>query len=435
MADEEQIVEAHPTKDFFITMLTKDIKLERAIIDLIDNSIDGAKKLKGDDSFEGLKVDVTVNETQFTIKDNCGGFSLDIAKKYAFMFGRPENKDQDIKNSVGRFGVGMKRSLFKIGNYFEVESKSAKDHFQINVDVKAWSDQEEWTFPYENVKDKNGKLGETEGTYITVTQLNSDVLQEFSSETFLNSLKEEIERTLGFYLIKGLKITLNEKPLKESRIEFLESQKLIPYYKEFEVEGVTVKIYAGIGEANLDLAGWYLYCNNRLVVEKDRSNLTGWDGRRLGESKVVKFHVIYAMFRGVVFFSSEDAKKLPMTTTKTGIDSNSLVYKAARHEMIISMLEVIGFLKQLESDTQRADVVTSTNKIDVIELSKKTYNSKFIYPSIESLTDIDEELTTVSFSAKKIEIKKVQSFFKVENNKDAGRKLLDYFLTKEESNL
>ena len=45
-------VNANPTKDFFIQMLTKDIKLERAIIDLIDNSIDGAKNLRGDNNYE-----------------------------------------------------------------------------------------------------------------------------------------------------------------------------------------------------------------------------------------------------------------------------------------------------------------------------------------------------------------------------------------------
>ena len=36
---------ADPTKDFFIHMLTRDIPLERAIIDLVDNSVDGAKNV------------------------------------------------------------------------------------------------------------------------------------------------------------------------------------------------------------------------------------------------------------------------------------------------------------------------------------------------------------------------------------------------------
>ena len=37
-------VHAEPTKDFFISMLTRDLDLQDAIIELIDNSIDGIKR-------------------------------------------------------------------------------------------------------------------------------------------------------------------------------------------------------------------------------------------------------------------------------------------------------------------------------------------------------------------------------------------------------
>lgn len=36
-------VNANPTKEFFISMLTRDIDIRAAILELIDNSIDGAK--------------------------------------------------------------------------------------------------------------------------------------------------------------------------------------------------------------------------------------------------------------------------------------------------------------------------------------------------------------------------------------------------------
>ena len=35
-------IKASPTKEFFISMLTRDISTDRAILDLIDNSIDAA---------------------------------------------------------------------------------------------------------------------------------------------------------------------------------------------------------------------------------------------------------------------------------------------------------------------------------------------------------------------------------------------------------
>lgn len=39
---ESHSIRANPTKEFFITMLTRDIPLDRAILDLIDNSVDAA---------------------------------------------------------------------------------------------------------------------------------------------------------------------------------------------------------------------------------------------------------------------------------------------------------------------------------------------------------------------------------------------------------
>lgn len=39
------IIEGNPTKKFFIEMITRDISIEDAIIDLLDNSIDGANRI------------------------------------------------------------------------------------------------------------------------------------------------------------------------------------------------------------------------------------------------------------------------------------------------------------------------------------------------------------------------------------------------------
>ena len=43
-----------PTRELFVYMLTKDIPLIPAIMDLVDNCSDRAKKLRGEKSLEGL---------------------------------------------------------------------------------------------------------------------------------------------------------------------------------------------------------------------------------------------------------------------------------------------------------------------------------------------------------------------------------------------
>jgi len=124
---------ANPTKDFFINMLTKDIPLTRAIIDLVDNSIDGALRLRPGGNYDHLQINITINNTKFVIQDNCGGIPLNIAKNYAFLFGRPA-KAEFTPNSVGLFGVGMKRAIFKMGTYFEVESKTQDWHYPVKIE-------------------------------------------------------------------------------------------------------------------------------------------------------------------------------------------------------------------------------------------------------------------------------------------------------------
>src|SRR5207245_4070284 len=64
---------AMPTKGFFIKMLVKDIELIPSIIDLVDNSVDGAHRLRRDGSYSGLTVTVDTQKEQFSVVDNCGG--------------------------------------------------------------------------------------------------------------------------------------------------------------------------------------------------------------------------------------------------------------------------------------------------------------------------------------------------------------------------
>ena len=90
-------------------MITRDISIEDAIIDLLDNSIDGANRINPND-YSNLNVYLTVNKDHFEIKDNCGGFSIDTAKSMRFDL-VDQKKLQKENGTVGRFGIGMK-SLF-----------------------------------------------------------------------------------------------------------------------------------------------------------------------------------------------------------------------------------------------------------------------------------------------------------------------------------
>ena len=70
------VIEGNPTKKFFIEMITRDISIEDAIIDLLDNSIDGANRINPE-NYTDLWINLTINDKEFVIQDNCGGFSLE----------------------------------------------------------------------------------------------------------------------------------------------------------------------------------------------------------------------------------------------------------------------------------------------------------------------------------------------------------------------
>lgn len=115
------------------------------ILDLLDNAIDGARRTikhgapKADGRlFDGFRVGLSIAGQAFVVSDNCGGISLNDAVDYAFHFGRRKDAPHDVDHSIGLYGIGMKRAIFKIGRKARVESRPSFDAFVVKVDVDEW---------------------------------------------------------------------------------------------------------------------------------------------------------------------------------------------------------------------------------------------------------------------------------------------------------
>src|ERR1700676_2176308 len=89
-------VDAAPVKSFFVHMLTRDIRLEDAILDLLDNCVDGILRSKADKApkatktsqpYSGFWAEIKFDKTSFSIADNCGGIPWSM-HTYAFKIGR-----------------------------------------------------------------------------------------------------------------------------------------------------------------------------------------------------------------------------------------------------------------------------------------------------------------------------------------------------------
>jgi len=420
-----QIVDANPTKDFFITMLTRDITLVRSIIDLVDNSVDAAN---ASEDLENKWIKITLSDTKFSIQDNCGGIAEDIAMKQAFRFGRPSDAEDSI-HSVGRFGVGMKRTLFKLGQNFVVTSHHQESSFEISVDVNTWLSEPEWEFELVELENDSDDLG----AIIEVSNLHQSVMEQFTLNSFINDLDDEIGLAHFKGINNGLQISINGTNVEADNIMIKQSEKLNIVGIEKNIGGVDVTIRAGIGPRDKHEGGWYIVCNGRLIAAADQSKLTGWDA-----DGIQKYHPDYAYFRGIVDFECDDSDKLPWTTTKTGVDSDNGVYRSARTEMRSIMRKIIPFLKEKAKETSdfnkeligekpMDEAIESAEEINIFEAE---YSQNFISPEgIQPNQILDE--TTVTYKIPTDELDLVKEILGASTAKEVGLETFNYFYENE----
>lgn len=429
-------IAAHPTKEFFIFMLVKDIGLIRSILDLVDNCVDGAKRLRSDGDFKGLRIDIIANDENLSIDDTCGGIPVDVAKKYAFRFGRPKEMPQTT-HSVGQFGVGMKRSIFKLGCRAHILSATEDGEFTVDIDVDNWLvDPNNWNFEFSRVSSRESKTKKEDGTLIRVDKLHESVSKDLALENFQSRLKDEIELAHQNSIERGLSIRLNNVLLKSMPSELLISEELKPVFKRIEFQAeespISVRIYCGLAEGNPSAAGWTIFCNDRMVLNADQSWVTGW-----GEGKgrtIPKYHNTFARFRGFAFFDSDVTSSLPWNTTKTGVDVDSDIYQSVRLEMITLMRPVLDFLNQLASErteeaTDPGPLEQTVATAELSRLDALVDCDSFIAP--RRIVRQESNTGRIQYSKPLDEIQVVQNTLGVSTYKDVGEKTFEYFLRME----
>ncbi len=363
--DKKSVVHAEPTKDFFIRMITRDITLQDCIFDLLDNCLDGAGreiKLKQpnpheEQRYQGFWAKVVLEHDRFEIADNCGGITLTDAVEYAFHFGRRTDAPSDVNHSIGLYGIGMKRAVFKIGKKINVESH-ADQSFLVHIDVDEWAkDPDDWDFEYEQLpKHKE------HGTTIRITALNEGIADEFRQVVFKNNLIKNIARDYSFFLQKGFAVSIGDQQVQPFLFCLRESEDFKPIKIQYQDEtGVDVEILAGLAGSppddispevkldKLEYSGWFVLCNDRVVIAGDKTDRTVW-----GEGVFPGWHPQYNSFMGIVSFRSNDPVKLPWVTTKRDIDQTSPLYRRAVAKMKDATREYLDYTNERKEDLEKA---------------------------------------------------------------------------------
>lgn len=382
---------AYPAKRFFVEMLTRDIELSDAVLDLLDNCVDGAirsgpKKKKTDKPYEGYFAKISISDKKFTIEDNCGGIEKKLAEQYAFRFGRPAERDKDESDmaTVGVYGIGMKRAIFKIGSSSTIFSSHETGAFKVEITPKWISDDKKWTLDLADAR----KDPANTGTKIEVTNLHPAISVSFSTlkGNFATEFEEVLSRHYGYIMEKGFRVYINDKLINPTKVQtlvdgaaFKTGKGITPYIYKTSHDGVEVQLVMGLyqklpsddekadiesGRRTKENAGWTVICNDRVVLSANKDHQTGW-----GEAGVPAYHSQFVALAGVVSFTTKDARKLPVTTTKRGIDLGSPLYNSVKEEMRAALKTFTTFTNSWKSQTEeRTQIQAAAKPVDAFKI-------------------------------------------------------------------
>lgn len=372
---DDATVDATPVKAFFVQMLTRDISLHDAILDLLDNCVDGLLRKKAKLSrtrpYKGFSAEIRFDRDGFSIADNCGGIPWKL-HEYAFRMGRSSSEPQDDLPTLGAYGIGMKRAIFKMGQHCTIWTRHNKDNYEVTITPQWISDDDNWRIPIK----RTHRHMDADGTHITITGLHSGISALFGAgvDAFEQELNDRVATNYAFIIDKGFEVSINGVKVKPKPTQLLftdpvdksrQDAAIRPFIYTTEVDGVKVFLAVGFTRpipsveevqdeqrearySSVD-AGWTVLCNDRAVLYCDRTELTGW-----GEAGVPKYHTQFIAISGIVEFQSNDPTKLPTTTTKRGIDASSPLYLQIKNKMREGMAIFIQYTNKWKGQADEA---------------------------------------------------------------------------------
>lgn len=337
--------------------LTKDITPSEAIFDLIDNSVDAARRcLDGSHvdqyglplNYEGFVIRLHVGCKHVYLSDNCGGIEERELARRVFVTGKLSHQPYGI----GGFGIGLKRALFRLGTKYALKSDTGGG----SAASMSFTRADLATVSSDLTAHRLPSLGR-ERFVIAITRFESGVEHHLSSARDSGELARDLSRRYGIFISKGLKIVLNgvEVPafmptLRDDGLVAIHATNLVAE------NGVSIFIDAGMHSATklpgevgyspmiakslTDQYGWYFVCNDRIVRVASHEPRLGW---------TTKWHQEYYGFLGWVRFVAENPEDLPWDTKKTLIDPNSLSFRT-----IIERLQ--EFAEQFKADNKKARI-------------------------------------------------------------------------------
>ncbi|MEP1590843.1 ATP-binding protein [Sulfitobacter sp.] len=429
-------------------MLPRDISLEHAILDLIDNSLDGAIRQRisqiranSEAPYRGLRCHLNLGPDQFIVSDNCGGIPDDRLED-ALRLGRDNPSLDNDKPTIGMYGIGMKRSIFKICADATVESRSSTSTISVNYDEE-WLDPSnpEWGLDLEVAPPGQNDFGVT----ITANKIFPNISKTFASKGFFDDLVRRLSRYYAYVIEKGFEISVNGKSISPLPMEFRFSDKVTPFYYEALSGSVSVKVVVGLfrklaKEDEVEQAiensesydtgrlksGITVVCNDRVIKYADTSSLTGW-----GMSNVPRYHPQFRSIGGVLIFESDDASSLPVSTTKGALDLDEEAYRVGLNAVMEGIKTFTTYTNRVKGVEDVADtVIARADRFSIAQVahalgpSARTVrnsggSAKKAMPNFPA-PEPKNPMARISFSREKSEVDEVASLIGLQAGEKPG---------------
>ena len=440
----ELTADARPEKRLFISLLTRDIPLIAAFLDLLDNSINAAVEPHSDrlktaadymEVFEdeavnpAVSIKVELNTTSVSIRDNAAGISAKTAVDHVFKFGRGSNEAHE-SDRLSVYGIGLKRAMFKLGNKILMTSDHVEGGFDLDLTVSDWANDasQPWTF---KIRERSPVLAGQTGTTITISELHREVISRIGDGLFEGQLCDAVSRTYAYYLAKFISVTINANSVDGVSIEVGSNRAS----EIFSFGGVSCAVIAGLGTPQGGVfrdksSGWFVFCNGRAVISADKSVLTGWGG---GAGGLPLFQPKHRPFLGTVFFVAEDAELLPWTTTKASINEDSEVWQQAKRQMASIGRVVVSFLDSRYTDegTEVASKELQLVSREPVSVLKASISQRTVFEPPKARST--QTTTRIQYDAELEQIKAVAHYLKKPSmsGSEIGRYTFNHFVRNE----
>ena len=270
---------------------------------------------------------------------------------------------------------------------------------------------------------------EQPGTQIAVSDLRPDVAAAFDGPTsFRDSFRSRVSQYYSVLIEKGFEVRIGgtavpPMPLLLRSADLGAVRGIAPYIYENDHDGVKTEVMVGFfapfdsdpdedpTAGRAEEAGWTIVCNDRVIVYKDKTNLTGWgDG-------APNYHPQFRQISGLVTFTSSEPSKLPITTTKQGVNIQNPLFMEVRKRMRDGLKQFTSFtnaLKKIDAK-ETEDLFRETSPVEVTVLRSQVgkINSwknergggRYFDPPLPKL--IESNSRRMAFSRPNDQIKKV----------------------------